>query len=266
MFVTPMLGAQLYTVRAFTQTADDIAASLKRVAAIGYPAIQISGFGPVAPQEVARLVEEAGLTVAATHMPWERFLHATDEVIAIHKLWGCCHAAIGGLPVEYYTVEGIRRFVVELEPVAAALAAEGIDFSYHNHQHEFRHYPVDGGHKPWLELLLEQALPALLNIELDTYWVQAGGGDPAEWIRRCAGRLSVLHLKDMTIGPDGGQRMAEVGEGNLNWSAILCAARESGVKWYLVEQDECYGNDPFAVLACSYHNFFALWQQLPDRG
>ncbi|MBN1922388.1 MAG: sugar phosphate isomerase/epimerase [Anaerolineae bacterium] len=266
MFTLPMLGAQLYTVRAFTQTVDDIAASLKRVAAIGYPAIQISGFGLVAPQKVAQLVEEAGLTVAATHMPWERFLHATDEVIAIHKLWGCCHAAIGGLPEEYYTLEGIRRFVAELEWVATALAAEGIDFSYHNHRHEFRHYPVDGGHKPWLELLLEQAPPSLLNIELDTYWVQAGGGDPAAWIRRCAGRIPVLHLKDMTIGPEGEQRMAEVGEGNLNWTAILRAAQESGVKWTLVEQDDCYGKDPFEALALSYCNIHALWRQLPDKG
>lgn len=262
MVIPPMLGAQLFTIRAFTQTADAIAASLKRIAATGYPAIQISGFGPVAPQEVAHLVEAAGLTVAATHMPWERFLRAPDEVIAIHKLWGCRHAAIGGLPPEYYTVEGIRRFIEELEPVAAALAAEGIDFSYHNHQHEFRHYPVDGGHKPWLELLLEQAPPALLNIELDTYWVQAGGGDPAAWIRRCAGRLPVLHVKDMTIGPEGEQRMAEVGEGNLDWTAILRAAQESGVKWTLIEQDDCYGKDPFEALALSYRNFFVFWRQL----
>lgn len=265
MPVPPMLGAQLYTVRAFTQTADDVAVSLQRVAAIGYPAIQISGFGPVPPQKVARLVEEAGLTVAATHMPWERFLHALDEVIAIHHLWGCTHAAIGSLPSDYHTLEGIPRFLAELAPIAAALAVEGIDFSYHNHCHEFQHYVVNGTRKPWLAWLYEQAPPSLLKAELDTYWIQAGGGDPAAWILRCAGRVPLLHLKDMTLGPACEPRMAEVGEGNLNWHAILPAARVSGVKWYLVEQDECYGADPFAALARSYRNFFALWQQLPDE-
>ncbi len=261
MLTPPVLGAQLYTVRAFTQTYDAIAVTLERVAAIGYPAVQISGFGPVSLQEVARLVENAGLTVAATHIPWERFLQATDEVVEIHRLWGCIHAAIGGLPTEYHTLEGIGRFLDELGPVAEALAAAGMDFSYHNHAHEFRHFVVNGVSKPWLAWLYEQAPPSLLKAELDTYWVQAGGGDPADWIRRCAGRIPLLHLKDMTIGPAGEQRMAEVGAGNLNWPAILRAARASGVRWYLVEQDDCYGGDPFEALARSYRNFHALWRE-----
>jgi sugar phosphate isomerase/epimerase len=92
-----VLGAQLYTVREFTQTIPDIAETLKKVADIGYTAVQISAFGPVDPKEVARLVEDNGLTVAGTHVGWNRFLSALDEVIAEHKMWGCTHAAIGGL-------------------------------------------------------------------------------------------------------------------------------------------------------------------------
>lgn len=249
-----VLGAQLYTVRAYTQTLPDIAETLRKVAAIGYKAIQISGFGAVDPQEVQRLVVENKLTVAATHMPWERFLYHLDEVIAIHKLWECRHAAIGSLPEAYYSLEGLRRFLDELQPIASVLLAEGIDFSYHNHNHELMRL----GEKTWLAHLLDQAPPALLKVELDVYWIQAGGGDPAQWIQRCAGRQPLLHLKDMTVGPRREQRMAEVGEGNLNWDAILTAAREGGVEWYLVEQDECYGRDPFESLAISYRNLRAM--------
>ena len=68
--------------------------------AIGYKAVQSSGFGPVDPREVARLVEDCGVDVAATHMGWPRFLNELDAVIDEHKMWGCTHAAIGSLPEE----------------------------------------------------------------------------------------------------------------------------------------------------------------------
>jgi sugar phosphate isomerase/epimerase len=122
------LGAQLYTIREFTQTLENIDRSLERIASIGYTAIQISAFGPVDPREVAKLVQLNGLTVAGTHMGWDRFLNSIDEVIENHKLWGCRHAAIGGLPPEYFSLEGLDRFLDELQPVAEKLAEAGIDF------------------------------------------------------------------------------------------------------------------------------------------
>jgi sugar phosphate isomerase/epimerase len=249
-----VLGAQLYTVRQFTQTIEDVADTLQKVARIGYTAIQISGFGPVDPKEVARLVEDNGLTVAGTHLAWNRFLNELDQVIAEHRLWKCHHLAIGALPGEYHSLDGLKRFLDELGPISERLAQEGMDFSYHNHNHELARY----GDKTWLALLYEQAPPAMLKAEIDTYWIQAGGGDPAAWVRACAGREPLLHLKDMAVMPKREQRMAEIGEGNLNWPAILQAAREGGVEWYLVEQDECYGRDPFESLAISYRNLRAM--------
>jgi sugar phosphate isomerase/epimerase len=249
-----VLGAQLYTVRAFTQTIEGVAETLKKVADIGYTAVQISGFGPVDPKQVAKLIADNGLTVAITHMGWDRFLNELDELIAVHKLWGCVHAAVGSLPGEYRSLDGLKRFLDELTPIAERLAQEGMDFSYHNHNHELARY----GDGTWLEMLYEQAPPGMLKAEIDTYWIQAGGGDPAAWVRKCAGREPVLHLKDMAVTPEREQRMAEVGEGNMNWPAILQAAEESGVEWCMVEQDECYGRDPFESLAISYRNLRAM--------
>lgn len=251
---TPVIGAQLYTLRAHCQTLDGVAATLERVRAIGYTAVQISGFGFVDPRGVAAAVRAAGVTVAGTHVGWNRFLRELDAVIEEHLLWGCRHAAIGILPAEYNTADGAARFLGELAPVAARLAAHGIDFSYHNHNHEFVRY----GGRTWLERLYADADPAMLKAELDTYWVQAGGGDPAEWVRRLAGREPLLHLKDMCVTPEREQRFAEVGEGNLNWPAILAAAEAGGVEYLLVEQDDCYGRDPFACLATSCRNLRAM--------
>ena len=245
-----VLGAQLYTVRQFTQTLDGVAESLKKVADIGYRAIQISGFGPVAAEDVARIVDDNGLAVASTHTSWDRFVNDLDAVIEEHKLWKCSHRAIGGLPNEYRSLDGLQRFLDAVGPVAEALGQEGMDFSYHNHSHEMARY----GEKTWLAMLYEQAAPDVVKAEIDVYWIQAGGGDPALWVRKCAGREPLLHLKDMSVTSEREQRFAEIGEGNLNWSAIMDAAREGGVEWYLVEQDNCYGRDPFESLAISYEN------------
>jgi sugar phosphate isomerase/epimerase len=146
------LGAQLYTVRQFTQTIPDIAETLKMVVDIGYTAIQISAFGSVAPKEVTKLVEANGLTVACTHMGWDRFLNELEEVIAVHKLWGCVHLAIGGLLGEYRSLDGLKQFLDELAPVAKRLNEEGMDFSYHNHNHGLMRY----GAKTWLAMLYER--------------------------------------------------------------------------------------------------------------
>lgn len=248
------LGAQLYTLRDFCKTIDDIARTCRRVADIGYTAVQISAFGPVDPEAVADIMADYGLTVASTHMSWDRFLYDLDALIEEHRLWNCKHLAIGGLPEEYHCAEGVERFISELAPIAQRLAAEGMDFSYHNHNHELIRY----GGKTWLQMLYEQAPPEVLKAEIDTYWIQAGGGDPAAWIRHLGPRQPLLHCKDMAMGPNREQRFAPVGEGNLNWPAILTAAQEVGVEYYLVEQDLTYEIDPFDALAISYRNLRAM--------
>ena len=140
------VGAQMYTVREFTKTLEGIAESLKKVADIGYTAIQISGFGPADPKEVAKLCEDNGLAVVSTHRSWDAFLNDLDTEIEVHKLWKCSHPAIGGLPRDYHTPDGLKRFQDELGPIAEKLAAEGMDFSYHNHNHELAKW--DG--KTWV--------------------------------------------------------------------------------------------------------------------
>jgi sugar phosphate isomerase/epimerase len=250
-----VLGAQLFTVREHTKTIEDVAETLRKVAKIGYASIQISAFGPVDPKEVARLCKDHGLAVAATHMSWDLFLHDLNKVIDTHKTWECRHSAIGGLPGDYFSLDGIRRFLDELTPIAQKLAAEGIDFSYHNHNHELSRY---SGPRPWLASLYQAAPPQVLKAEIDTYWIQAGGGDPAEWLRGCAGRIPIIHLKDMCVMPDREVRMAEIGEGNLNWPAILAAARDGGCEYLLIEQDQTYDRDPFESLSISYRNLKAM--------
>jgi sugar phosphate isomerase/epimerase len=246
----PIIGAQLYTLRAYTKTMPEISQTLKKVAAIGYKTVQVSGFGPADPKEVARAAEDNGLKIVSTHTAWSRFLNELDKVIEEHLLWECPHPAIGGLPGEYLCVEGVKKFIDELTPIAGKLAKAGMDFSYHNHHRELTKF----GGKTWLALLYDSAPPSVLKAEFDVHWLVAGGADPVEWMTRCAGRMPLLHCKDFIVTAAGERRFAEVGEGNLNWNAILKQAEKSGVEYLLVEQDDCYEKDPFESLAISYCN------------
>jgi sugar phosphate isomerase/epimerase len=248
MMTEGRLAAQLYTIRAFTQTAEDFAASMARIREIGYGAVQVSAIGPISDEVVRSVVTELGLTICITHTPYERLWNDLNGVIAQHRLWGCQHVGLGSMPPAFREggEAGFRLFAQEAAEVGRRLHEAGLTFSYHNHSFEF----VRFGGRSGLALIFEETDPRYLHALLDTYWIQHGGGDPIAWIRAMKGRAPVVHLKDMVI-IDGEQAMAEVGEGNMNWRGILAAGEEAGVRWFAVEQDVCR-RDPFESLAMSY--------------
>lgn len=250
----PILAAQLYTIRAHTKTTEDFAASMQKIRDIGYKAVQVSALGPIAPADVKQITDDNGLTICITHIGFPRLQEDLDAVIEEHHLWNCKHVAVGSMPNEYREggEDAYRRFAAEASAIGEKLHAAGLTFSYHNHSFEF----VRFGHRTGLDLIYAESDPRYLQAEIDTYWVQHGGADPAAWIRKVSGRMPVVHLKDMVIR-DNQQTMAEVGEGNMNWSAILDACRDAKVEWYAVEQDITPG-DPFESLAISYRNLKAM--------
>jgi sugar phosphate isomerase/epimerase len=251
----PVLAAQLYTIREFTQTAADFSASMRRIRDIGYTAVQVSGIGPIPDAEVKSIVDDVGLVICNTHVrPSSALWDDLDAVIKQHRLWDCKHVAIGSMPAPFREEgeDGFRRFAEEAARIGERLYDAGLTFSYHNHSFEF----VRFGERTGLDIIYEESDPRYVQAEIDTYWVQHGGGDPTAWIGRMENRMPVVHLKDMVI-VDGEQAMAEVGEGNLNWPAILQACQEAGVEWYAVEQDVCR-RDPFESLRISYQNLRAM--------
>jgi sugar phosphate isomerase/epimerase len=243
-----MIAAQLYTLREFTKTPADIARTLARVKKIGYDGVQCSALGPIEPAELGKLLQNEGLACVATHVALDRLEKEPRKVIEEHALWGCKHTAIGGFFPKEATVQTWVDFADRYNAIAKHFAGSGLAVGYHNHSHELAHF--DG--KPALQILMEHFDPAIW-IEIDTYWITHGGGDPVQWIGRCNGRIPCIHLKDMAIKLDRTQYMAEVGEGNLNWQAILVACRAARVEHLLVEQDICY-RDPFESLEISLRN------------
>jgi len=248
---TSSIGINLYSVRQFTQTPADVAQTLRRVKQMGYDFVQISGFGPIEPKELRKMLDGEGLGVCATHIGYADLRDKMDEVIEKHHIWGCKNAALGSLPPDMRNRAGFARFATEGTAFAARLATAGLTFSYHNHSFEFEKF--DG--RTGMEIIYEESDPKLLFAEVDTYWVQHGGGDPVAWIRRLKGRQPLVHLKDFAV-VEGKQVFAEVGEGNLNWPGILAACKEAGVQWYIVEQDSSL-RDIFDSIATSVRNLKA---------
>ncbi|MDR2514380.1 MAG: sugar phosphate isomerase/epimerase [Christensenellaceae bacterium] len=230
------LGAQLYTLRKDTQSAEGLLASLYAVKELGYKAVQLSGQGVgISDEEIAGFLKETGLVCAATHFGFEKLKGDFAGVVKAHGLWGCGYVGLGSMPEEYRrSEEGFVAFAKEASELAGRFKAEGLCFIYHNHQFEFQRF----GQKTGFELLMENSCEAL-QFEIDTFWMQVGGGDVPALIERAAGRSDVIHYKDLVIDGESKQCMAEIGQGNLNWEAILRASERAGVKWVLVEQDEC---------------------------
>lgn len=250
----PVIAVQLYTLREFTKTPEDLKNTFHRVKSMGYNAVQVSGIGPMDPQIVKDAADYEGLTICATHIGFDRLQNDLNNVISQHKLWNCRYVGIGSMPESYRADrEGYQRFAREASEYGRLLAKEDLTLIYHNHNFEFRKYDKVTG----MDILLQESDPAALQFELDTYWVQAGGADPLQWIKKVKGRMEVVHFKDMAVNDHNQQIMAEVGEGNLNWADIISACREIGAKWFAVEQDVCQ-RDPFESLKISRDNLAAM--------
>lgn len=244
------LAAQLYTVRDFTKTPADIAKTLRKIKQIGYDAIQASAMGLIDATEFAAMLKGEGLACCATHTSIDQMRNNPRQIIDDHLLWNCQFTAIGGYWSDDYNWPA---FIEDFNAIATNFTGSGVRIGYHNHSHELARF----NGKTALAQLREGLDPEVW-FELDTYWLAHGGADPIQWIHSVAGRIPCVHLKDMGITPERKQFMAEIGEGNLNWPGILDACKAAGVQWYIVEQDDCNGRDPFASLSISFKNLRAM--------
>lgn len=238
------IGAQFYTLRNHCKTPQDLAESLKKVADIGYTAVQISGTCPFEPSWLKQQLQENGLECVITHTPKEQ-LADPARTCADHKAFDCKYIGLGWYKFKEGDLRQIySEFMHTYYPIAQGIHDGGCYFMYHHHDMEFQ--KIDG------ELILRKLYrdfePQLMGFTLDTYWIQKGGCDPASVIREFAGRIPCIHLKDYGYGAT----MEVIGAGNLDWDGIFAAAADSRVDYMLVEQDNCNGEDPFDCLQRSY--------------
>lgn len=244
---TPLtLGLQLYTVRSLLAKAFDH--TLESVAAIGYREVEFAGYHGRAAAAVRASLEQHGLRAPSAHVPvdatgdaWARLV---DDAAIVGHRW----LTLPWVDGRRWDADRWRRLAATLNERGAAAARAGLRVAYHNHDFELQ------GQSPLpLELLLAETDPALVDFELDVYWLAAAGRDPVTWLTRHP-RFRMLHLKDSAGGPE--HRMVDVGAGVIEWGAVLAAARRQGALHCFVEHDA--PASPLASAAASYAHLAAL--------
>jgi sugar phosphate isomerase/epimerase len=276
----PTIGVQLSTIK--QQVADlGVYEALRRCAEICMPFVEISQV-PMTEANVSAIVQarnDFGIEVAAGSAavepmypgaPGDSLSEQFDKIVADCRRLNCTALRIGMMPLPLLGDNiGSMKFIERAEAAAVRLAAEGIDLYYHNHHVELR--LVEG-----TTLLQRMRLNTeVLGFELDIHWLHRGGVDPVAYIRDFAGRVRLLHLKDYRIAPfrmpegpfnmdtflpafHGLVEFAEIGEGTLPIAACIEAGMDGGCEYFFIEQDDCYGRDPFDSLARSKANLVSL--------
>lgn len=242
------VAAQLYTCRNLLKTPAEITVTLRRLRAAGYTAVQISGVGPIADDELNRILDGEGLVCCATHDSASRILDEPEKVVEKLKNLRCSYTAYpfpGSM--DFGNPSVVEEFCRKLNAAGKVLAEAGQTLCYHNHAHEFRKL----GGRTVLDIIYAETDPKYLQAEPDTYWIQIGGGDNVEWCEKLSGRLPLIHLKDYMVTEENKPTFCEIGSGNLNFKKIIAAAEKSGCQWFIVEQDTCPG-DPVDSLAQSF--------------
>jgi len=229
------VALQLYTVRDHLKT--DYVGTLKRVKEIGYDIVQFGDDTPFDAPRMKQLLDEIGLTGSGIHVGLEKLETDLDRWIAFCRTIGTRDLVVPWLPEQRRkTKEDWLAVAALLDKLGARCKEQGIRLSYHNHSFEF----VKFGRAYALDLLYKNTAADHVYAEIDTYWVKHGGADPVAYIRKYAGRLRLLHIKDMAA--DEQRSFAEIGNGILDWPAIHRASVEAGVECYCVEQDICRGD------------------------
>jgi len=244
-----VIAAQTYTCRDFMKTLEELDETFGKLRKIGYEAVEIAAIGAEhTGKQMKDLLDRHGLVACGTHTGFADLRDNAEEQVEYHKAIDCEYAVSGWWEKDLKTEADWVAFAREANEVGRRLKSLGLNYAYHNHSNEFEKF----GERTAMETLCEETDPEFVLAEIDTYWVQQGGGSPVVWINKLADRLPLLHVKDMAMrGRE--QLYAEVGEGNLDWEGIIAAAQDAGVKWYIVEQDICQ-RDPFESLEISFNN------------
>jgi sugar phosphate isomerase/epimerase len=243
------IALQMYTLR--DDTEKDFAGTIRKVAEIGYAAVELAGHRGLSVQELSGLLADNHLKVAGSHIGLDQLEANLPKVIEENLALGNRYIVVPSLGDDRRrTSDDYKKVAEDLNKFGQSLQSSGMTLCYHNHDFEF--IPLDNG-QIGEDILLENTDPQLVKAEVDTYWVLKAGHDPVAFIQKHAGRVPLLHIKDMD--PADGS-FAPVGTGKLPLDALVAAAPGVGAEYLIVEQDVCKGPAIEAV-TLSYNNLKA---------
>lgn len=235
------LALQLFTVRDALK--HDFAATIRRIAELGYVGVEPFGLSAKAAKDAKILFDDLELEIPSAHMSMPLGEHQ-QEVLQTAEALECRRIVSGYGPREFQTLESIRNCCDRFNEAQSFAAQHNLEFGIHNHWWE---YVLVEDQYPY-QLMLELLDPAIF-FEVDTYWVKVAGPDPAEVLAEVGERSPLLHIKDGPAVRDA--PMTAVGQGTLDIPKLIKAG-EATTEWLIVELDDC-ATDMMAAVGESYH-------------
>ncbi|OQP50382.1 hypothetical protein A4H97_00630 [Niastella yeongjuensis] len=244
-FEPQKIGLQLYTLR--NEMGKDAKGTLAKVAAQGYKTVETFGYGNgkwfgMNATELRAELKSLGLTTPSGHTfnagvflqsGWEE---KWKPAVADAKAVGQDFIVVPWMEEQYrIDINNFKKLAAVLNKAAEICKQTGIKLAYHNHDFEFAPLAGTNGY----DVLLKETDPKGVFFEMDLYWVSKAGKDPLAFFSKYPGRFAMWHVKDMDNTPQ--KNFTEVGNGVINFKKIFSYAKQSGMKYFFVEQDQCPG-------------------------
>ena len=237
------VGLQLYTVRSLM--AKDVEGTLATVAGIGYREVEFAGYFNREPAALRAMLDGLKLKSPSCHVGLDAVEAGFDATAAAARTLGHKWLVVASVPGRFFqSVASLKELAQRFNAAGKRAKGAGLRYGYHNHNIEFK--AVEGAVP--LEVLLSETDPALVDFEMDAYWVTQGGGDPLALINKFPGRFHLLHAKDASAAPESAMR--DVGAGVIDWRKIFSERKKAGIEHVFVEHDQ--PADAVASITASY--------------
>jgi sugar phosphate isomerase/epimerase len=266
------IGIQLYTVG--DDMNKDAAATVAKIAQIGYKEVEAAGFGSAKDAGgLRKIIDANGLKCPSAHLTFDmndlnkafddahalgctyatasvpRFLimkmpsltdvPAADRGAAIQKMVSALSAPM--------SQDELSQLVDAMNKVGAAAKEQGLLFASHNHTFEFA--LVNG--QPAIHYMLEKTDPSSVKFEIDCGWAEVAGYDPVALVNKYPGRIKMLHIKDFlpfekgaAPGGPNSPKGSEIGQGVVDYKKIFAGMKGEGIQHIFVEQEGPYTRMP----------------------
>jgi len=229
------VGIQLYTFR--NELLLDAHGTLKQIAALGIKQVESArstkgNYYGLTPKEMKQACTDLGMTLRSGHIQidnqWQQTMNEAAET-------GQEYLICATLPGRGQTVDTYKKASETFNKCAEECKKLNIKFGYHNHDAEF----AQENGQVLYDVLLANTDPKLVTMEMDIGWVIAAGKDPFDYFSKYPGRFPLWHLKDMDMQK---KRSTEFGKGSLDVVKIFEHQKQSGMKYFFVEQEEYTSN------------------------
>nr|WKN40407.1 sugar phosphate isomerase/epimerase [Tunicatimonas sp. TK19036] len=234
------IGMVSYTYR--NSFAKDVAKTLDTLQQMGITDMEFSNLFGTTAEELRAMLDERDMYCSSYGVGYDALVNETAEVARQAKVLGAKYVRVAWIPHEDdFTEDDLKKAVADFNQAGKELKEEhDLTFCYHNHGYEFQ--PYEKG--TMYDYLMKQTNPDYVSFEIDVLWVVHPGADPVKLLKKYGDRYKLMHVKDLKKGVKGDfsggtpkENDVTLGTGQMDFPAIMKAAKKAGVQHYYIEDE-----------------------------